>query len=694
MKQKLLNSFKLRATLLVAVLCAVFTGNAWAVTTTYQHIFSAKPSTGDDVSLSSVDWNITATNLGGYNSSNYKGVQFGTSSKSGGITLTSSSSWGASGTYQGKTKITEVRLWLNNGSGTIDTYTVTIGGVTATASGTITKNSSATSYEDASLITYTPGTNGNSGQVVISVATSSKAGYICAMEIDCEESSGSSSAAAFTNETPSIDFPATTTYTQTATTAEGYTGTVTYQITANTAGATLDGATLTVTQEGSVTVKATAPAITGWTMTEATYTLTVNDTRSDNGLAYATATQDVVVGEVLDAPTLTNPHSLPVTYSSLDETIATVDASGNVTGVKIGSTTIKATFVGNGSYKAGSVSYTINVTKAPFVIEDGVFDFVEAGSAEPAVDYGSDVSPTTDSNYYVNATKTWTAENITMTTEGRYRWWNNGKTLRFYYDSTASTASSLTLTAPTNYVITKVEFSGDSKFNVIDGTLSSTNNGTWTGASNSVTFTYNATSGSSNVQKITVTYTTANQSITVTSAGWATLYTPYALDFCGVEGLTAYTASLSGSTVTLTQVDDVPANTGVVLKGTAKTHLVPVTESSDTDQGDLTGNAAAATAYNAVTGKDLYMLALNGDNEAQFTKVTSGSIAAGKAYLQVSQSSVKAFNVVFDDATGIQSVDNEQSTIADSAIYNLAGQRLSKMQKGINIVNGKKVLVK
>ena len=28
------------------------------------------------------------------------------------------------------------------------------------------------------------------------------------------------------------------------------------------------------------------------------------------------------------------------------------------------------------------------------------------------------------------------------------------------------------------------------------------------------------------------------------------------------------------------------------------------------------------------------------------------------------------------------------------SIYNLAGQRLSKLQKGINIVNGKKILVK
>ena len=32
---------------------------------------------------------------------------------------------------------------------------------------------------------------------------------------------------------------------------------------------------------------------------------------------------------------------------------------------------------------------------------------------------------------------------------------------------------------------------------------------------------------------------------------------------------------------------------------------------------------------------------------------------------------------------------NEES---EAAIYNLAGQRLNKIQKGINIVNGKKIL--
>ncbi len=149
---------------------------------TYQHIFNAKPSTGNSVALSGVNWNINATQLGGYNSANYAGVQIGTKSAAGSITLTSSSSW----SYNSATTITEVRLWLNAGTDT-PSATVTIGGVSAISDGTtVVKNSSASSYADATCVTFTPGINGNTGVVVIDVSTSSKAAYICAMEIDCE----------------------------------------------------------------------------------------------------------------------------------------------------------------------------------------------------------------------------------------------------------------------------------------------------------------------------------------------------------------------------------------------------------------------------------------------------------------------------------------------------------------------------
>ena len=183
----------------------------------------------------------------------------------------------------------------------------------------------------------------------------------------------------------------------------------------------------------------------------------------------------------------------------------------------------------------------------------------------------------------------------------------------------------------------------------------------------------------------------ATVSAEIGEEGWATLYTDKALDFSGVEGLTAYTAELEGSTVTLTQVDNVPANTGVVLKGTAETYSIPVIASSTTAQGDLQGSATA-TAFNAFTGYDLYMLAKNG-SEAQFKKVSSGSIPAGKAFLKVANGGAPALGIVFGDATGIEAVKKAE-TMATGEYYNLAGQRVAQPTKGLYIINGKKVVVK
>ena len=179
-------------------------------------------------------------------------------------------------------------------------------------------------------------------------------------------SSTPSSAATFTNTTPSINYPATSSYSQAATTATGYDGDVTYSITANTAGATINESTgdVTVTGGGSVTVKASAAATASFSASEATYTLTVNDTRSDSELAFGEASVTKTWGEEFTGQALTNPNSLSVTWSSTDETVASVNALGKVTMLKAGSTDIKATFAGNDTYKTAVVAYTLTVNKA------------------------------------------------------------------------------------------------------------------------------------------------------------------------------------------------------------------------------------------------------------------------------------------------------------------------------------------
>ena len=89
---------------------------------------------------------------------------------------------------------------------------------------------------------------------------------------------------------------------------------------------------------------------------------TVNIAKAAAGLAYETAQYTVYAGQDFEAPTLTNPNKLTVTYESSNEDVALVDETGDVLiGEKVGDAKITAKFEGNKNYEAGSASYTIHV---------------------------------------------------------------------------------------------------------------------------------------------------------------------------------------------------------------------------------------------------------------------------------------------------------------------------------------------
>lgn len=88
---------------------------------------------------------------------------------------------------------------------------------------------------------------------------------------------------------------------------------------------------------------------------------TVIPSKDEHGLAWSEESYTYNLGEALNAPTLSNPNGLDVTYSSSDETVATIDAAGNLSVLGTGKTTITATTEGNDSYEAGEVSYELSV---------------------------------------------------------------------------------------------------------------------------------------------------------------------------------------------------------------------------------------------------------------------------------------------------------------------------------------------
>lgn len=86
------------------------------------------------------------------------------------------------------------------------------------------------------------------------------------------------------------------------------------------------------------------------------------DAKKNAGLSWGTASRSVTIGSADNKfPTLTNGNNLDVTYSSSDETVATINAAGEITLVAAGKTTISAAFAGNDEYEAQTVSYELTV---------------------------------------------------------------------------------------------------------------------------------------------------------------------------------------------------------------------------------------------------------------------------------------------------------------------------------------------
>ena len=180
--------------------------------------------------------------------------------------------------------------------------------------------------------------------------------------------------------------------------------------------------------------------------------------------------------------------------------------------------------------------------------------------------------------------------------------------------------------------------------------------------------------------------------VEVGEAKYATFVAPFDVDFTDSE-VSAYAAKVSGEYVRLTPVTTVPAGTAVVVKAEEGTYTVPKT--TDAELGEE-NELIAATADIAADGTQ-YILA-QVDGEVGFYKA-SGTIAAGKGYLQL-DAAVKAFYPLADDATGVEMVDAQSSMSNGEPVYNLAGQRLGKVQnrrstyvKGIYIIGKKKIAV-
>ena len=188
-------------------------------------------------------------------------------------------------------------------------------------------------------------------------------------------------------------------------------------------------------------------------------------------------------------------------------------------------------------------------------------------------------------------------------------------------------------------------------------------------------------------------------SVTTDEGGLTTLVSTETLDFSDEKGLAAYIATSvddTENTITLKRISVVPANTPVVLKGDPNTtYVIKTTATAATSPKEnlLRGSATESIELEANTA---YILA-----DGKFQKNNAGTLPAGKAYLPADAVSASAqlLTIVFDDngnTTAIKDVRGKTENVRSQEWYDLSGRKLNGMptQKGIYIINGKKVVIK
>ncbi len=174
----------------------------------------------------------------------------------------------------------------------------------------------------------------------------------------------------------------------------------------------------------------------------------------------------------------------------------------------------------------------------------------------------------------------------------------------------------------------------------------------------------------------------------VSSVGYSTCVAKNDWDFseADVEAF-AVTESTEEGHVHLTPITEAPAGEAIIVKAAEGAYVVPTASATP---AAVAGNLLKPALTDITADGSQYILADGSEGVAFYQATTGSTIAAGKGYLEFTGSGVKAFTFDGDNATGINDLDANANL--NEPIYNIAGQRMSKMQRGINIIGNKKIL--
>ena len=423
-------------------------------------------------------------------------------------------------------------------------------------------------------------------------------------------------------------------------------------------------------------------------------------------------------GEAVAYGQLENPNNLPITYTSSNLYVATVDANGKVTLKSWGKTTIIASYPGNDQYKPATTSYELNVINSNEDYEEKYVEFVS----------GTDNGTTGD------IAGGFTSDEINK--DGVKVYCSRASFASNPYRFNGTSTSTISVEKG-NIVrieivgdgLTKLEKNGEGEYNITN------NNIVWTGSAKSVSFKNNkdlANYAAATNIRVYVEYPNVktfeyneneannieaweNSDITLNRTlaanKWNTLCVPFAISEEEIKAnfgegtLVEKFEAVNGNTVNFADAISIEPGVPYLIKptvaGTAYTFNgknviadAPKTEGNAdvTFKGiysptDITNDGTVKAAGVTEDGKVLFVNAGSHTKAFRCFFTISDNTSISPAMLKISIKGVE---------TAINSIVMGNNNATDNAIYNLQGQRVNgnSLTKGIYIKNGKKFAVK
>ncbi len=476
-----------------------------------------------------------------------------------------------------------------------------------------------------------------------------------------------------------------------------------------------------VNKSGETTITVSYAGTDKYTQAELSYTLTINKLANNIAIDKTSVEDDLngYNGEAKQYVNLTNPNNLPITYTSSNPYVATVNESGNVELVSWGKTTITVSYPGSEVYESATTSYELNVINSEPNYDRKLIEFV-AGT-----DKGKEGGLPTLFTKAESITKDVVNLHATTTTLASNP-----------YHFAGGSTSKISVTKGN---IIKIEFYGSNltRLNCTsEGTFDKQSNiACWLGSAKEVsfnntqtqinyadvtnirvyveypnvkTFEYNENEAN-NIEAWENSDITLNR--TLVADKWNTLCVPFAISEeeiktnFGEGTLVEKLAAVNGNTVNFADATSIEPGVPYLIKptvaGTTYTFNgkdviadAPKTEGNAdvTFQGiysptDITNNGTVKAAGVTADGKVLFVNAGSQTKAFRCFFTISDNASITPAMLKVSIKGVE---------TAINSIVMDNSNATDNAIYNLQGQRVNgnSLTKGIYIKNGKKFAVK